>query len=196
MDGQEEWFKQSIKGDSINTPGYPKHLQKIQFRNTKITPVIHTRAYGFPRTTHAQQVTATQEIVGGAIGRPRPAQRSTPGALAPPMRKCHISKNQQSALLSMMVSPQSLSFKELLCGVPEEKRYLLDCQVKNDRHLAEIARKVTDWNLVLPYLIMRESVETEEAILGNYHTVERRRLVTSRVTESLNRFIFNSMTGW
>ena len=86
-----------------------------------------------------------------------------------------------------MVSPQSLSFEELLCGVlPEQKRYLLDCQVKNDRHLAEIARKVTDWNLVLPYLIARESVETEEAILGNYQTVERRRLVTSRVTESLN----------
>ena len=71
-------------------------------------------------------------------------------------------------------------------GSGGEKRYLLDCQVKNDRHLAEIARKVTDWNLVLPYLMARESLETEEAILGNYQTVERRRLVTSRVTESLN----------
>ena len=92
-----------------------------------------------------------------------------------------------------MVSPRLLSFEELLCRVPEEKRYLLDCQVESDRHLAEIARKITDWNLVLPYLIARESVEVEEAILGNYQTVERRRLVTSRVTESQNGFVFSLM---
>ena len=79
-------------------------------------------------------------------------------------------------------APRLLSFEELLCRVPEEKRYLLDCQVENDRHLAEIAWKLTDWNLVLPYLIARGSVETEEGILGNYRTVERRRLVTSRVS--------------
>ena len=92
-----------------------------------------------------------------------------------------------------MASLRSLSFEQLLRRVPYEKRYLLDCQVESDWHLAEIARKVTDWNLVLPYLIVKDSVEVEEAILGNYQTVERRRLVTSRVTESLNGFVFSLM---
>ena len=79
-----------------------------------------------------------------------------------------------------MASPRSLSFEELLRRVPENERYRLDWKLNNERHLAEIARQlrqVTDWNLVLPYLISWGAVETEEVILGNYHTVERR-LVT------------------
>jgi len=73
-----------------------------------------------------------------------------------------------------MTSLRSLSFEELLCRLPEEKRYLLDCQVENDRHLAEIARKIIGWRQVLPYLMAGESEETEEAILETYQTTERR----------------------
>ena len=78
-----------------------------------------------------------------------------------------------------MTSPRSLSFEELLSRVPEQKRYLLDRKVESDRHLAEIAQKVTRWRDMPPYLIARESEEAEEAILENYPTVERRRLVSS-----------------
>ena len=79
-----------------------------------------------------------------------------------------------------MIPPPSVSFEELLGTVPKEKRNLLDCQVESDRNLTVIAQNVTDWDLVLPFLIPTESaMGTEEAIRGNYHTVERRRLVTS-----------------
>ena len=84
-----------------------------------------------------------------------------------------------------MTSLRSLSFEELLCRLPEEKRYLLDFRVENDRHLAEIARKVTGWRQVLPYLMAGESEETEEAILETYQTTERRRLASSGVNKPM-----------
>ena len=80
-----------------------------------------------------------------------------------------------------MTSLRSLSFEELLCRLPEEKRYLLDFRVENDRHLAEIAKKVTRWRPVLPYLMAGESEETEEAIRETYQITEDRRLVSSEV---------------
>jgi len=78
-----------------------------------------------------------------------------------------------------MTSPRSPSFEELLRRLPEEKRYLLDRKVKSDRKLAEIARKVTGWRDVLPYLIENDTEEAEETIAENNRTIERRRLVTS-----------------
>jgi len=53
-----------------------------------------------------------------------------------------------------------------------EAVYLLDCQVENDRHLAEIVKKVIRWTQVLPYLMAGESVEMEEAILKSCQTTE------------------------
>ena len=70
----------------------------------------------------------------------------------------------------------SLSFEEILCRVSENKRYLLDAKVENDRHLVEIARKIPDWQEVLPYLIETEVEVTEAAILEEHRKPERRRL--------------------
>ena len=70
----------------------------------------------------------------------------------------------------------SLSFEEILCRVPENKRYLLDAKVENDRHLMKIARKIPDWQEVLPYLIENEVEVTEAAILEEHRKPERRRL--------------------
>ena len=79
-----------------------------------------------------------------------------------------------------MASPRPPSFEELLHRVPEKKRYRLDWKLENERHLAEIARQVTDWKVVLPFLIPWGAMQTKEAILENNQTVERRKLVTSR----------------
>ena len=72
-----------------------------------------------------------------------------------------------------MASP--LSLEELFCDlVPEEKRHLLDCTVKDD-HLTLFAANLTHWQEVAPYLKLTEPEEA--AIERNYDREERRRLV-------------------
>ena len=87
-----------------------------------------------------------------------------------------------------MASTQSLSFEELLCKLLEEKRYLLDCKVANDRHLAEIAQELIGWKQVLPYLMAEESEKTEEAIDETYQKTETKRLVSSELKSDMPSF--------
>ena len=66
-------------------------------------------------------------------------------------------------------------FEEFLLGaVPEEKRHLLDHKVE-DYQLAEIAKNLTYWQEVVPYLGLKEAEET--AIKEDNDTAERRRIV-------------------
>ena len=65
-------------------------------------------------------------------------------------------------------------FEDLLRTVPEEKQCLLDCKV-DDYQLAEIAKNLTDWQEVVPYLGLKEA--EERAIKDNNNTTERRRSV-------------------
>ena len=95
-----------------------------------------------------------------------------------------------------MTAPRSPSFEELLRRLPEEKRYLLDHKVENDRHLDEIAQEVTGWRDLLPYFMGNGTEKAEEAILENYPTFERRRLVTSTVLEPMKGFYFESDCGF
>jgi len=87
-----------------------------------------------------------------------------------------------------MASTQLLSFEELLCKLLEEKRYLLDCKVANDRHLAEIAQELIGWKQVLPYLMAEESEKTEEAIDETYQKTESKRLVSSELKSDMPSF--------
>ena len=77
-----------------------------------------------------------------------------------------------------MTSSRLLSFDELLCKVPEEKRHLLDNEVKYI-NLAKIAEKLTEWQKVLPYLLESDAEEEEETILQDFQNTDRRRLVHS-----------------
>ena len=65
------------------------------------------------------------------------------------------------------------SLKELLRAVPEEKRQFLDRMIE-DYQLAEIAKSLSDWQEVVPYLGLTEAEET--AIKEDNTTAERRRL--------------------
>ena len=65
------------------------------------------------------------------------------------------------------------SLEELLRAVPEEKRQFLDRMVE-DYQLAEIAKSLSDWQEVVPYLGLTEAEET--AIKEDNTTAERRRL--------------------
>ena len=67
------------------------------------------------------------------------------------------------------------SFEELLCAVPQEKQHLLDGKVE-DYQLAKIAKNITHWQEVAPYLGLTEAEET--AIEENNNTAERRRFVS------------------
>ena len=51
--------------------------------------------------------------------------------------------------------------------------------MESDHHLAEIAQKCFGWRDMLPYLIATESEEAEDAIIEDYPTAKRRRLVSS-----------------
>ena len=70
-----------------------------------------------------------------------------------------------------MANPPSL--EELLI-VSEEEQHLLNCNVKDD-HLTEIAKNLTHWEEVAPYLNLTEAEEA--AIERNYNKEERKRLV-------------------
>lgn len=76
-----------------------------------------------------------------------------------------------------MTSSRLLSFEELLCEVPEVKRHLLDSKVKNNRHLANIARELNEWRELLPYLLESDAEEAEETIVEDFRKTKRRRLV-------------------
>ena len=82
-----------------------------------------------------------------------------------------------------MTSSQLLSFEELLRRVPEERRYILDRKVENNRHLAKIAQKLIEWRDVLPYLMESDAEEAEETIVDDFRRTRRRRLVHSRLVK-------------
>ena len=67
------------------------------------------------------------------------------------------------------------SFDELLSAVPQEKQHLLNGKVE-DYQLAEIAKNITHWQEIAPYLGLTEAEET--AIKENNDTAEKRRLVS------------------
>ena len=90
--------------------------------------------------------------------------------------------DKQTEMLAM-TSRRFLSFEELLRRVPEERRYLLDRKVENNRHLAKIAQKLIEWREVLPYLMESDAEEVEEAIVEDFRKTRRRRLVHSRLVK-------------
>lgn len=53
----------------------------------------------------------------------------------------------------------------------------MDSKVKNNRHLANIARELNEWRELLPYLLEGDAEEAEDTIVEDFRKTKRRRLV-------------------
>ena len=83
---------------------------------------------------------------------------------------------------------ENLAFEGLMCDlVPQEKRYILNCKVESDRHLSEIAKNLTNWQGVVPYLGLTEA--DEEAIKRDHDNEERKRLVQGTGNQTVRRLV-------
>ena len=59
------------------------------------------------------------------------------------------------------------SLDSLLAKIPSKNRHMLDWKIEDDLELTEIARKLTRWEGVLPFLGLKETDHKEISYIRN-----------------------------